>query len=278
MNRTTVIFYFLIAIVALMIGFQINPERVMWSPDSERAGKLERLRMSDRGRSMSGRDDFQTSQGPERWLRVIERLEKANLEDLPGIAVTGSNNRWVTQMIFERWFELDPQHLLETCLKQMELKKSGEPFFYPDLYFEPLFERWPIEDLPAALAAMENEGNFPILSDYTEILARSMAEVNPLEALRLGKRLGDLSLGGNAPGTTQWMVENPRGAADTIFDEFDQWDDMSVLNDDPFAPGVPGQRWLNSLAEIWTRRSIRRVPFLIWKRCQAGSEVLFWRR
>ena len=68
---------------------------------------------------------FENSEGTHRWLRLVELLEGATLDEMPGIAASVAGYKEV-QLVGQRWLELDANDLYQSSLAELERTQAGE--------------------------------------------------------------------------------------------------------------------------------------------------------
>ena len=96
------------------------------------------------------------SSGVTRWLYWLEAIEKAVPVDFPPLLRLARGNAAATRLVSDRWIELYPRHVFDTIVAA---SKEGDGFGARDLAYQ-LFEEWPKRDPDAAIAALNQPGNF----------------------------------------------------------------------------------------------------------------------
>ena len=245
----------LIGALALLIGYfshrAINPSANTYQQVRTDDGSSSTRTIHSQRRSLERA--MRTPESTQRWLRVVALLEKATVNDMQGIAeAVGFSVRRVTKMIGQHWFDLNPQHLFDTSFNEMNLSPRGESAnFACYSYISLLAEKWPQQNLNAAIAAFSQADPKFLLSDYRSELIDHLVKVNLGEAIKLSKIWG-CSLRDGYGFLKKTVEDDPVKAAHAILSQYQT--NKLHLHRDPFNPyqyTYEGEPLIRILAETW---------------------------
>jgi hypothetical protein len=146
------------------------------------------------------------SSGVTRWLCWLEALEKAAPSDFPRLARLAKGNPAVLRLVADRWVAVAPRHLFDTLVAASK-GVSGLPV--SELQAA-LFDTWPKRDPDAAIAAVNEAGDFSMRRDVADSVLRADVE----RGLRLMAAWHIDDVGPAMDPIVKWAASSPRHAAE----------------------------------------------------------------
>ena len=244
---------FLLALIALIIGFTIHSVRHSEKQNSPQADSQGQAK-SSRNRSHNDQKNqiktlgknLNSTGGDEAWFRWLAYLENASLSDLPNYVEQAGNDPVALSLIAERWVTLNPQDCFEYLLS---LRESGD-FSHEDssgnLFSKLVFTKWAQRDLEAVVTALDHSEAPAGLQKLRKLVVDIVLETDVQKAFALGNRWKSFhSSQSIPPQLVEWAQRNPQAAVSAAFQ----------ISSNSFAsPESPGP-FLKQLSEIWGKKN-----------------------
>jgi len=185
-----------------------------------------------------------------RWLALVARIEKAELEDFPQIVEENQNSMELWRVIACQWFEKNPDHFFQTLIEKGSVSREWGGLANRLIFSIP---RGGLEkESEAVFRALEKKGYFVVNQDPSHYLLTQMAQVDMLRCLKLLYRTNHRRFYFKDHMLRPWVEQDPRKAAEAfarylvplLGDSFvaDQFGQYSLAADS-----------LKVTAEIWGR-------------------------
>jgi hypothetical protein len=145
-----------------------------------------------------------------RWLYWLEALEKAAPSDFPRLARLAQGNPSAVRLVATRWAEVAPRHMFNTLVAASKETKS-QPLWE---LTHPLFDIWPRNDPEAAIAALNEPGDFGMRGSWRMDVATTILRTDVEQGLRL---MANWHIENYDPGMgaiAKWAAADPRHAAE----------------------------------------------------------------
>ncbi len=174
------------------------------------------------------------SSGVTRWLYWLEALEKATAADFPRLARLAKSNPAALRLVAARWAEVAPRHLFDTLVAASK--------FRGDLPVQrlarALFDTWPQRDPEAAIAALNEPGDYGMRSSWRMDVATTVLRSDVEQGLRL---MADWHIETYDPGmnsVAKWAAADPRHAAQFTLQ---------------YSVGYVAQRAMETIGQEWAK-------------------------
>jgi len=212
--------------------------------------------------------DLALSSGVTRWLCWLEALEKAAPSDFPRLARLAQDNPAALRLVAVRWAEVAPRHLFD-ALVAVSKSMGGLPV---QQLTRVLFDTWPKTDPEAAIAALNEPGDYGMRSRWRMDVATTVLLADVERGLRLMSdwRIENYDPGMNA--IAKWAAADPRHAAEftlqysvgyvaqraaeTIGQEWAKTDPAGALAFAAANPGVLGSTLRATALKQWAESNL----------------------
>jgi len=243
----------LIGIVALLLGFFIHSATSRTessTPDQTPAPSQASSRiLTITSHRLTLDRVLEIPDSTNRWLQTVAILEKAELQDMLGIAQSvGFVDDELLKLVAQRWLELDPQHFFETTLAEIKSKPSGESTSF-DCFdcMEIIGKEWPKLDFKAALTAFSQPDPGWHLEEVQTDLVTHLSKTDLDKALEICLRLGFDFSNVAESSLRQKAQTKPTSTAQLLFKHF------NTADDPPLNSWVAGGDLIKILAETWAK-------------------------
>jgi len=155
--------------------------------------------------------DLSMSSGVTRWLYWLEAMEQASTSDYPRLFQLAEGDAAASRLVSQRWIALYPRHAFDTLVAAT---KDGRALTKDMIQLRnSLFRDWPKSDPDAAIAALNEPGDFS-MHDARRSVAASIIEKDAERGLRLFHDWSIENFGPRVNGIEKWAAANPRHAAE----------------------------------------------------------------
>ena len=161
-----------------------------------------------------------TEGGEEEWLRWLAFLENAKVEDLPRFVEGVGNDPVALGLIAKRWASLNAKDGFRYLLKQTDSRKYNRSDSAMRILAKAFLASWSQQDLEIVLEELDVKTTNPMVGFLQANLVATLLKTDVEKGLRYecrwktGYYYGELS-----PKVKEWVEQNPRYAAELLFDE-----------------------------------------------------------
>ena len=213
--------------------------------------------------------DLALSSGVTRWLHWLAALEKAGPSDFPRLAGLARGNRAACRLLAIRWAAVAPRYLFDTLVRAPKEMLETFPFWE---WARVLFDAWSKSDPEAAIAALNEPGDYGTRGSLRDQLATAILRTDVERSLRL---LADWHIESYDPGmgpVAKWADADPRHAAEftlqnslgyvahraaeTIGQEWAKTDPAAALAFAGANPGVLGSALGSAALKQWAEGNL----------------------
>jgi len=155
--------------------------------------------------------------GAKRWLLMLEAVENATREDMPGLMRIAGKDSAMIRMIAARWAELDPVHMFHWLYTDY-LLPEGSPDALPSRsdVSSVLFEEWAKSDLPGMVKALTDVPSFGGRDSLRMNVANQVLKLDVEQGLRVMKEWNVRNYIPDMKKVGEWAARDPQHAAETV--------------------------------------------------------------